>query len=292
MDLIDGNAVAEKTIAALKEEIASLKSAPSLTLVRVGNDHSSGIYVNRKRKVAQSIGIKSTVLELPAEISQGELLDKITQLNHDTNVHGILVQSPLSKHHDALQIFNAIDPNKDVDGFHCSNVGKLCQEDDEGFVPCTPLGILELLKHYKVDTQGKHVVVLGRSLIVGKPAALLMTQNQTTGNATVTLCHSKTKDLEKITQTADILIAAIGKAQFVKESMVKEGAVVIDVGINRIEDSSKKKGYRISGDVDFDKVAPKSRYITPVPGGVGPMTVAMLMKNTLKAYEKQNLHNN
>jgi methylenetetrahydrofolate dehydrogenase (NADP+)/methenyltetrahydrofolate cyclohydrolase len=226
------------------------------------------------------------LLVFPESISEDQLLKEISQLNDDSSVHGILVQSPLPSHMDERKIFNHVSPDKDVDGFNATNLGLLCQEQKSAFISCTPAGIVELLKRTKVDTTGKHVVVLGRSLIVGKPVGLLLLQKGLPGNATVTYCHSRTPDLAKHTLQADILIAAIGKPHFVDKNMVKEGAIVIDVGINRIPDDTRKSGHRLVGDVDFEEVAPLTSFITPVPGGVGPMTVAMLMKNTVKAFEK------
>jgi methylenetetrahydrofolate dehydrogenase (NADP+)/methenyltetrahydrofolate cyclohydrolase len=227
-------------------------------------------------------------LELfPESITQTELLAKIDALNRDPAIDGILVQSPLPKHMDETAVFNHISVDKDVDGFNTLNIGKLVQEDPGGFVACTPAGIVELIRHSQTETDGRHVVVVGRSLIVGKPVGLLLLQKGLPGNATVTFCHSRTRDLPAIARTADILIAAIGRPRFITADMVKEGVTVIDVGINRVPDASKKSGYRIVGDVDFDAVAPRAARITPVPGGVGPMTVAMLMRNTLKSWKKR-----
>jgi methylenetetrahydrofolate dehydrogenase (NADP+)/methenyltetrahydrofolate cyclohydrolase len=217
-------------------------------------------------------------------ISQQELIAQIRKLNEDPEVNGILIQSPLPSHMIETEVFNSVAPEKDVDGFNVVNVGKLCQEDESGFVACTPAGIIELLKRQNIVVEGKHVVVVGRSLIVGKPAGLLLVKKSKIGNATVTFCHSRTLEIASIAKQADILIAAIGKPNFIDATMVKNGAVVIDVGINRVEDKSKKSGFRLVGDVDFEAVQSKVSAITPVPGGVGPMTVAMLMKNTVKAY--------
>jgi len=251
-------------------------------LLQLSKDTNRG----KKEKTAAKIGIESKLIVFPETISQDSLLKEIDSLNQDSSIHGILVQAPLPEHIDSRKIFNSVSPKKDVDGFNATNLGKLCQEDNDGFVSCTPAGIVELIRRKGIETEGKRVVVLGRSLIVGKPVGMLFLGKGSTGNATVTYCHSRTPDLERHTQEADILIAAIGKPQFVTEDMVRPGATVIDVGINRIPDESKKSGYRLVGDVDFEKVAPKSSLITPVPGGVGPMTVAMLMVNTVKAYEK------
>jgi len=286
MQIIDGNAIAASIIEELTTEVAGLGGKkPAIAFIRVGDDPASVSYVRKKEKTAQKIGIHSQLTRLPESISQGELFEQIDQLNADPNIHGILIQAPLPKHIDETATFNRVLHAKDVDGFNTVNIGKLCQEDSSGFVACTPAGIVQLIQRSGIETEGKHVVVLGRSQIVGKPAALLMIQKATPGNATVTICHSRTQNLPAITQQADILIAAIGRPNFVTGDMVKDGVHIIDVGINRIEDTSKKRGYRLVGDVDFDQVAPKAAQITPVPGGVGPMTVAMLMKNTVKAFK-------
>jgi methylenetetrahydrofolate dehydrogenase (NADP+)/methenyltetrahydrofolate cyclohydrolase len=287
MELIDGNAVASDLLEELEKKVDSFENQkPCVAFVRVGEDPASVSYVRKKEKTAAKVGIESRLLVFPESISEDQLLKEISQLNDDSSVHGILVQSPLPSHMDERKIFNHVSPDKDVDGFNATNLGLLCQEQKSAFISCTPAGIVELLKRTKVDTTGKHVVVLGRSLIVGKPVGLLLLQKGLPGNATVTYCHSRTPDLPKHTLQADILIAAIGKPHFVDKSMVKEGAIVIDVGINRVSDVTRKSGSRLVGDVDFEKVAPLTSFITPVPGGVGPMTVAMLMKNTVKAFEK------
>jgi methylenetetrahydrofolate dehydrogenase (NADP+)/methenyltetrahydrofolate cyclohydrolase len=287
MELIDGNAVASDLLEELEKKVDSFENQkPCVAFVRVGEDPASVSYVRKKEKTAAKVGIESRLLVFPESISEDQLLKEISQLNDDSRVHGILVQSPLPSHMDERKIFNHVSPDKDVDGFNATNLGLLCQEQKSAFISCTPAGIVELLKRTKVDTTGKHVVVLGRSLIVGKPVGLLLLQKGLPGNATVTYCHSRTPDLPKHTLQADILIAAIGKPHFVDKSMVKEGAIVIDVGINRVSDVTRKSGSRLVGDVDFEKVAPLTSFITPVPGGVGPMTVAMLMKNTVKAFEK------
>jgi methylenetetrahydrofolate dehydrogenase (NADP+)/methenyltetrahydrofolate cyclohydrolase len=286
MELIDGNKIATDLIAGLKAEVATLPGRkPCLVLVRVGDDPASVSYVKKKEQTATAIGIDGRVLLPPVSTTQAELEKLIDQLNADRGVDAILVQSPLPKHIDELQVFRRIAPEKDVDGLGTMNLGKVAQDDANGFVPCTPAGIIELLTRSGVDLKGRHVVVLGRSLLVGKPVALLALQKKS--NATVTVCHSATRDLPAITRTADVLIAAIGRPEFVTADMVKPGAVVIDVGISRVPDPAKKAGYRLVGDVDFASVAPIAGKITPVPGGVGPMTVAMLMKNTLKAYRQQ-----
>jgi methylenetetrahydrofolate dehydrogenase (NADP+) / methenyltetrahydrofolate cyclohydrolase len=271
----------------LKAEVAGYSGRkPCIALVRVGDDPASVSYVKKKQATAAEIGMESRLIMPSASITQEELGAIIDQLNADDTVDGILVQSPLPKGMDEVAIFRRIAAHKDVDGFHTLNVGKLAQEDETGFVACTPAGIMELLQRADVPLAGKHVVVLGRSLIVGKPAALLAVQRKKWANATVTMCHSQTANLAAITRQADVLIAAIGKAEFVTADMVKPGAVVIDVGVNRVPDATKKSGYRLTGDVHFPTVSPLCAKITPVPGGVGPMTVAMLMKNTVKAYRQ------
>lgn len=288
MQLIDGNAIAQTIFDELKNEVQSLQGRPpGVTFVRVGEDPASVIYVNKKHHVAAEIGIRSELKALPEHTNQDELLAVIDELNSREDVDGILVQSPLPPHIDERTVFNHINPDKDVDGFNVINIGRLCQEDPHGFVACTPAGIIELLHRSGIQTSGKRAVVVGRSLIVGKPAALLLMMKAATGNATVTICHSRTNDLQAVIREADIVIAAIGRAHFITREMVKPGAVVIDVGINRIPDASRKKGYRIVGDVDFESVAPLCSHITPVPGGVGPMTIAMLMKNTLAARRRR-----
>ena len=285
MEVIDGNRIAADIVAELKAEVATIKGRPPcLALVRVGDDPASVSYVKKKGQTAAEIGIESRNLLPPATIDQAALNTLIDNLNADEGVDGILVQSPLPPHLDERAIFARISPLKDVDGFSPVNIGKLAQEDPTGFSACTPAGIMELLSRSGVDLDGKHVVVLGRSLIVGKPAALLALQKKAGANATVTICHSRTADLPSITRQADVLIAAIGRPEFVKATMVKYGVVVIDVGINRVPDSTKKTGYRLVGDVAYSEVSPLCTKITPVPGGVGPMTVAMLMKNTIKAF--------
>ncbi len=291
MTLIDGNQIAAAIIAELKSEVAAIAGRkPCIALVRVGDDPASVSYVKKKEKTAAEIGLESRIILPPVTISQDELFKLIDDLNADTTVDGILVQSPLPKHIDEVAVFRRVSAAKDVDGFNTLNLGKVAQEDETGFVACTPAGIMELLARSNVDLKGKHVVVLGRSLIVGKPVALLALQKKAGANGTVTICHSATKDLPSITRQADVLIAAIGRAEFVTADMVKPGAVVIDVGINRVPDPSKKSGYRLTGDVHFPTVSPLASQITPVPGGVGPMTVAMLMKNTVKAFTQSATH--
>jgi methylenetetrahydrofolate dehydrogenase (NADP+) / methenyltetrahydrofolate cyclohydrolase len=287
MDIINGNEIAKIIIEELKTRVEGFTDGkPCVTFIRVGEDPASVSYVRKKEKTAHSIGIESRLKVFPRDITQNDLLDQITELNEANDVDGILVQAPLPDHIDDKTVFNHVSPSKDVDGFNATNLGKLCQEEEDAFISCTPAGIIELIKRKNIPTEGKHVVILGRSLIVGKPAGMLFLRKGFPGNATVTFCHSRTPDLENHTRNADILVAAIGKPHFVREDMVQNGAVIIDVGINRIPDSTKKSGFRLVGDVDFEKVAPKSKYITPVPGGVGPMTVAMLMNNTVEAYLK------
>ena len=284
MELIDGNCIARKIIEELTAEVDALGDPkPSVTFVRVGEDPASVSYVNKKSKVAAEIGIESNLQVYPDSISQRDLLTEINALNANPSIHGILVQAPLPQQIEERTIFNQVAPEKDVDGFNAANLGRLCQEDRDAFVACTPAGIIELIKRSDVETEGKRAVVLGRSLIVGKPAALLLLRKGMPGNSTVTICHSRTRDLATVTREADVLIAAIGAPEFVTGDMVKPGAAVIDVGINRVEDATKKRGYRLVGDVAFEEVAEKASRITPVPGGVGPMTVAMLMRNTVKA---------
>lgn len=289
MKLINGNEIAKQVLEELKAKVAETAArgiVPHIVVMRVGDDPASISYVNKKEKTAREIGMKSTVKLFPETISQAELEKEIDALNADSSVHGILIQAPLPKHMNETEIFNRVLPEKDVDGFSTANIGRLVQELPEAFAACTPAGIIELLERSGVQTAGKHAVVVGRSLIVGKPVSVLLISKKS--NATVTVCHSRTANLAEITRQADILVAAIGRANFITRDMVKPGAVVIDVGINRVPDASKKTGYRLVGDVDFENVAPLCEQITPVPGGVGPMTVAMLMKNTFAACELQN----
>lgn len=286
MELISGTAVAEKVLEECRRDIAALAAVgktPGLAVVLVGDDPASRAYVRSKDKKCRELGLHSVKHELAAETTQAELLALVHELNADPAIHGILVQSPPPPHIDEAAIVRAIDPAKDVDGFHPVNVAKLALEDPTGFVPCTPLGCQRLLMDAGVETRGAEVVVLGRSMIVGKPMALLLMARGPGGDATVTVAHSRTRDLAAVTRRADILIAAIGRPEFVRAEHVKEGAVVIDVGINRVEAPDTAKGYKLVGDAAFDEVAPKCRAITPVPGGVGPMTIAMLMANTVKA---------
>ena len=288
MTILDG----KKTSEALKQEIAKEvkqlkaegKKVPHLAAVLVGDDGASLTYVGSKVKSCEQVGLESTLVKLPTNISEEALLREIEKLNANSEIDGYIVQLPLPKHIDEQKILLAIDPTKDVDGFHPANFGRMAL-DMEAFIPATPFGIMELLKRYEVPTKGKHVVVVGRSHIVGRPISILLSQKGTQGNATVTLTHSHTPNLAELTRQADIVVMALGIPEFLKGNMVKEGVTVIDVGITRIKDDSTHKGYRIVGDVAFDEVKEKASYITPVPGGVGPMTIAMLSKNTLLAYK-------
>ena len=290
MIVLDG----KKTAIALKEEIKLTvdkrindgKKIPHLAAVLVGNDGASLTYVGSKVRSCEQIGIKSTLIHLEDTISENELLQKITQLNNDDSLDGYIVQLPLPKHINEEKILLAIDPRKDVDGFHPSNFGRMALEMNS-FIPATPYGIMELLKRYKIETSGKHCVVIGRSHIVGRPISILMSQKGPYGNATVTLAHSRTENIEVLTRSADIIVSALGIPEFLKADMVKEDVVIIDVGITRVPDTSHPKGYVIKGDVAYEEVARKAYAITPVPGGVGPMTIAMLLKNTLLACERR-----
>lgn len=289
MNLIDGKAIAQKILVETRADVEALKAdghTPGLAVVLVGDDPASRAYVRSKDKTCGELGMYSQKFELPASTSQEELVALVRQLNGDPLIHGILVQSPPPAHIDEAAVIDAIDPRKDVDGFHPVNVAKLALGTGDGFVPCTPLGCQRLLLEAGVETAGAHAVVLGRSMIVGKPMALLLMQKGRGGDATVTVAHSRTRDIAAVCRSADILIAAIGKPEFVKAEFVREGAVVIDVGINRVADPNSPKGHKLVGDVAFSEVAPKCRAITPVPGGVGPMTIAMLMRNTIQACQR------
>jgi methylenetetrahydrofolate dehydrogenase (NADP+)/methenyltetrahydrofolate cyclohydrolase len=282
--LLDGKSVAAAVLDECRAEVEALKSrgtTPGLAVVLVGDDPASHVYVGSKVRTCGELGIFSRKIELPASTTQDELLKVVRDLNADNAIHGILVQSPPPKHINEEEIIRAIDPRKDVDGFHPENVAKLALEDPTGFVPCTPAGCMKLLEVAGIETNGAEAVVVGRSMIVGKPMALLLVSKKS--NATVTIAHSRSRDLPAICRRADILVAAVGRPEMVKADWVKPGAVVIDVGINRVADPSKKSGNRLTGDVAFEEVAPLCSAITPVPGGVGPMTIAMLMKNTLQA---------
>jgi methylenetetrahydrofolate dehydrogenase (NADP+)/methenyltetrahydrofolate cyclohydrolase len=287
--LIEGRAVAEKVYAELRSEIAALKKegrTPGLAVVLVGDNPASRAYVRSKDKMCRDLGLHSVKLELPTDTTQEALLERVEELNRDPAVHGILVQSPPPKHIDEAAVVRAIDPAKDVDGFHPMNVAKLALGDESGFVPCTPLGCQRLLLESGIEIAGAHVVVLGRSMIVGKPLALLLMRKGRGGDATVTVVHSRSRNLAEITRSADILVAAIGQREFVRAEHVHEGATVIDVGINRVDDPTMERGYRLVGDVAFGEVSDKAAAITPVPGGVGPMTIAMLMANTVRACQQ------
>jgi methylenetetrahydrofolate dehydrogenase (NADP+)/methenyltetrahydrofolate cyclohydrolase len=289
---MDGNAVSAAVSERLSGQIAQLKQShgvtPGIAVVLIGDDAASQVYVRNKVKKAESIGAYSQKHELPATATQQQVIELIATLNADPRINGILVQSPPPKHIDERAIIEAIDPAKDVDCFHPVNVGKMLIGDEDGFVPCTPQGVMEILKHYNIQTAGKHAVVIGRSNIVGKPMAVLLSRKGAHADCTVTLCHSRTSNLPELCRQADIVVAAIGRAHVITADMIKPGAVVIDVGMNRIQDSSKKSGHRLVGDVDFESVAPRCSFITPVPGGVGPMTIAMLMQNTVNACKVQN----
>ncbi|MCO4821970.1 MAG: bifunctional 5,10-methylenetetrahydrofolate dehydrogenase/5,10-methenyltetrahydrofolate cyclohydrolase [Flavobacteriaceae bacterium] len=286
MIILDG----KKTSADIKEEIASevkqIKArgerVPHLAAILVGTDGASMTYVNAKVKACDLVGFDSTLIDLPEATSEADLLKHIHDLNTNPEIDGFIVQLPLPKHIDEHKVLIAVDPDKDVDGFHPTNVGRMAL-DLPCFLPATPFGILELLERYNVETSGKNVVVMGRSHIVGRPMSILMSQKRPAGNATVTVVHSRTHNLEDITKGADIIVAAIGISEFLTGDMVKDGVVIVDVGITRVPDDSKKRGYRLAGDVDFESVSKKASHITPVPGGVGPMTIAMLLKNTLLA---------
>lgn len=282
--LIDGGVLADRIKSEVGEEVAALKKrgvTPGLTVVLVGEDPASAVYVGSKERTCNELGMHGETIRLPATTTQAELMDVVDRLNADSAIHGILVQMPLPKHIDADAVVRRIRPDKDVDGFHPVNVGKLLIGERDGFAPCTPAGVLYMLQAHGVKTIGAHCVIVGRSNIVGKPMAALMVQPGV--DATVTICHSRTRDLAAITRQADILIAAVGRAEMIKADMVKPGAVVIDVGMNRVPDATRKSGTRLTGDVDFKGVREVASLITPVPGGVGKMTIAMLMQNTVRA---------
>ena len=288
MELIDGKKISEEIKAEIAEEVKSIlksgRRAPHLAAILVGHDGGSETYVASKMKSCEICGFKSTLIRFEDTVSEKELLDAINRLNNDSEVDGFIVQLPLPKTIDTQKIINSVNPDKDVDGFNPVNVGRMTV-GEPCFLPATPAGILELLKRYQIPTKGKNCVVLGRSNIVGKPLAIMLMQKGYPGDCTVTVCHSATTDIKEICRKADIIIAALGVPKFLKADMVKDGAVVVDVGTTRVPDSTKKSGYKLTGDVDFDEVAAKCSYITPVPGGVGPMTIASLMLNTLKAYK-------
>ena len=287
MIVLDGkktsNDIKAEIAVSVKEIIAKGARPPHLAAVIVGDDGASLTYVSSKVRACKRVGFESTLIKLPESISENELLEKVNELNNDENIDGYIVQLPLPKHIDSQKILMAVNADKDVDGFHPTNFGKMALSLPT-FISATPFGIMELLKRYDVETSGKHTVVIGRSDIVGRPISILMSQKSNPGNSTVTLAHSRTENIEELIKQADIIISALGVPNFVKEDMVKDGAVIVDVGITRVADCSEK-GYKIIGDVDYENVSKKSSYITPVPGGVGPMTIAMLLKNTLLAYK-------
>lgn len=286
MKILDGQLVSQATKDELKIKVAQLvaegKKVPHLAAILVGNNGASETYVGSKVRTCEEIGFRSTLIRLEDTISEFKLLEAIQQLNNDLDVDGILVQLPLPKHISDEKVINAIHPSKDVDGFHPVSVGRMVQSLPT-FIPATPHGIMLMLEHYKIETKGMHAVVIGRSNIVGRPMSVLLSANTNPGNCTVTICHSATRNLKELCLQADIIVAALGRPEFVTADMVKDGAIVIDVGITRVADATKKRGYALKGDVQFDTVAPKCSWITPVPGGVGPMTIAALMKNTYNA---------
>jgi len=291
MQILDGRKAAQAIKDELKLDTAQLgvegKKLPHLVAVLTGNNGASETYVAAKVKACEEVGFKSTLLRFEDTVSELRLLDQIRDLNNDPDVDGILVQLPLPEHVSEEMVIDTIDPDKDVDGFHAANIGKMVQ-GLPAFIPATPYGIMLLLEHYKIETKGRHAVVIGRSNIVGRPISILLSNNSNPGNCTVTVCHSKTKNIKEICRQADIMIAALGRAEFVTADMVTDGAVVIDVGITRVPDKTRKSGFRLKGDVQFETVAPKCSWITPVPGGVGPMTIAALLKNTFHACKTKN----
>jgi len=290
MEILDGKKISQQIKEEIKQAVILRKKKgekiPHLAALLVGNDGASLTYVGSKVRSCEQVGFKSTLIQLESNITEQALIDKIKVLNNDDTLDGYIVQLPLPNHIDEEKILLAIDPKKDVDGFHPSNFGRMALEMDS-YIPATPFGIMEMLKRNEIDISGKHCVVIGRSNIVGRPISILMSQKGNPGNATVTVAHSRTKNIEQLTQKADIIVSALGIPEFLKGYMVKEGVIVIDVGITRVHDDSHPKGYVIKGDVAFDEVAKKSSYITPVPGGVGPMTIAMLLKNTLLSCERK-----
>jgi methylenetetrahydrofolate dehydrogenase (NADP+)/methenyltetrahydrofolate cyclohydrolase len=291
MQILDGKkaaqAIKEKLGIDVAQRAAEGKKIPHLAAILVGRNGASETYVAAKVKACEEVGFKSTLIRLEDDISENRLLDRIEELNNDPDIDGILVQLPLPKHISDENVINTIVPDKDVDGFHPVNIGKMVQGQPT-FIPATPHGIMLLLEHYKIETKGKHAIVIGRSNIVGRPMSILLSENTNPGNCTVTICHSQTKNLKEVCLLGDIVVAALGRPEFVTADMVKEGAIVIDVGITRIEDASKKSGFKLKGDVDFENVSPRSSWITPVPGGVGPMTIAALLKNTFRSCETKN----
>ncbi len=294
MEILDGKKISNQIKDEIAIDVAQMKErgekVPHLAAVLVGNDGASLTYVGSKVRSCKKIGFESTLIHLPEETTEEALLKQVEALNTNPDIDGYIVQLPLPKHIDEEKVLMAVDPDKDVDGFHPTNFGKMAL-DMESFISATPFGIMELLRRYNVDTEGKHTVVIGRSHIVGRPISILMSQKGKAANATVTLTHSRTKNIEAFTQKADIIVSALGVPNFLKAEMVKDGAVIIDVGITRVPDETKERGYYITGDVDFENVSKKASYITPVPGGVGPMTIAMLLKNTLLARERHQVKN-
>jgi methylenetetrahydrofolate dehydrogenase (NADP+)/methenyltetrahydrofolate cyclohydrolase len=290
MQLLDGKVVSEHIKAQIKQEVDAILvkglRAPHLVAILVGDNPASKAYVGSKVKTCAELGFDSTLVAYETDVTEAELLAKIEAINNDPGVDGILVQLPLPKHIDENKVIDTIHPDKDVDGFHPENLGKMVI-GQEAFIPATPYGVMLMLAHYGIKTAGMHAVVIGRSNIVGTPMSILLSRNTEPGNCTVTICHSRTKNMTELCKQADLIVAAIGKPRFVTADMVKDGAVIVDVGINRVESTETKSGYRLVGDVDFDHVAPKASYITPVPGGVGLMTICALMKNTLQAYERR-----
>ncbi len=293
MTILDGKKISNEIKEEITTEVAAIKErgekVPHLAAVLVGNDGASLTYVGSKVRSCKKIGFESTLIHLPEETTEEELLQKVNELNDDAGIDGYIVQLPLPKHINEQKVLMAVDPDKDVDGFHPVNFGKMAL-DMETFISATPYGIMELLRRYKIDTEGKHAVVIGRSHIVGRPMSILLSQKGKAANCTVTLTHSRTKNMKDLTLQADIVVSALGVPHFLKADMVKEGAVIIDVGITRVPDDSKERGYYLTGDVDFENVSKKASFITPVPGGVGPMTIAMLLKNTLLARERHRNH--
>jgi len=291
MELLDGKFTSNQIKEEIAVEVTAIKErggrAPHLAAILVGEDGASLTYVNSKVKACERIGFESTLIRLPADIKEEGLLAEIEKLNNNDGLDGFIVQLPLPDHIDENKVIDAVHPDKDVDGFHPTNVGKMVLNKPT-FLPATPMGIMELLKRYNIETSGKHCVVIGRSHIVGSPISILMARKTNPGNATVTLTHSRTKNLKEITRQADIIVIALGKPEYLTADMVKDGVVVIDVGITRVADDTKKSGFKLYGDVKFDEVAAKSSYITPVPGGVGPMTIASLLMNTLDSYKRRN----
>ncbi|HEV8283689.1 MAG TPA: tetrahydrofolate dehydrogenase/cyclohydrolase catalytic domain-containing protein [Chitinophagaceae bacterium] len=291
MQILDGKKAAQAIKDQLKLNTAQLategKKVPHLAAILIGSNGASETYVEAKVKACEEVGFKSTLIRFEDTIAEIKLLDQIKELNNDPDTDGILVQLPLPEHISEDSVIDTIDPGKDVDGFHAVNIGKMVQ-GIPAFIPATPHGIMLLLEHYKIETKGKHAVVIGRSNIVGRPISILLSSNSNPGNCTVTLCHSQTKNLKELCLQADIVIAALGRAEFVTADMIKQGAVVIDVGITRVVDETKKSGFKLKGDVHFETVAPKSSWITPVPGGIGPMTIAALLKNTFRSCAMKN----